>query len=100
MFRNGEKHLFLSFKKPHHRVSKDTIGRWLKLIMSAAGVDTNRFKPHSTRAAAVSKAGKGDVPITEIMTKAGWTNERTFQKYYNKPLIKQNQKYDQVVLHL
>ncbi|KAJ8050304.1 hypothetical protein HOLleu_03455 [Holothuria leucospilota] len=35
--RGKEKRLFVSFKKPHGRVTTDTIGRWLKTVLSSAG---------------------------------------------------------------
>ena len=53
--------------------------------MASAGVDVNTFKPHSTRAAAASKAKTASVPIKEILDTAGWSSERTFDRFYNKP---------------
>ena len=52
--RTGTK-LLISTVKPHNSVSKQTISRWIKLIMSKAGIP-DIFKPHSTRAASVSQA--------------------------------------------
>ena len=84
--RGEEKTLFVSHRKPHGKISKDTIARWIRCVMSAAGIDTNQFKPHSTRAAATSKADTAKLPVTEIMKQAGWSKEATFQNYYNKPV--------------
>ena len=50
--RTGTK-LLISTVKPHNSVSKQTISRWIKLIMSKAGIP-DIFKPHSKRAASVS----------------------------------------------
>lgn len=86
LIRNRQKHLFLSYVKPHVNVSKDTIARWLRMCMATAGVDVDQFKAHSVRAASVSAANKCHVPIQAILDKAGWTSERTFQKFYNKPI--------------
>lgn len=66
--RGNEKQLFVSYKKPYRKVSKDTLGRWIKQVMAAAGVDTSQFKPHSTR---TCKARAALLPVTEIMQKAG-----------------------------
>ena len=44
--------LLISYLKPHKAVSKQTISRWIKKVMFEAGIDTNVFKSHSTRAAA------------------------------------------------
>ncbi|KAJ8037893.1 hypothetical protein HOLleu_18830 [Holothuria leucospilota] len=49
--------------------------------MQRAGVNVNLFKPHSCRASAVSKALSAFMPISEIIARAGWKNEKTFQKY-------------------
>ena len=75
--RGQESHLYSSFRKPHQRVSRDTIGRWLKHVMANAGLNVNLFKPHSTRSAAVSKVG-ASLPVTDTMNHVGWRNERTF----------------------
>jgi integrase len=87
--KNGlkENKLFISFKKPYGAVSKDTISRWINIVMEQAGVDVKCFKPHSTRSASTSAADKLGVPVATILKTAGWSNEATFQKYYNKPVV-------------
>ena len=67
-------------------MSKDTVAKWINIVMSQAGVDNQQFKPHSTRAASTSAANRLGVPLSEILRTAGWSTEATFQKYYNKPL--------------
>ena len=42
--------LLLFFVKPYRPVGKSTIGRWIKIVLASNGVDTSKFKPHSTRA--------------------------------------------------
>ena len=54
--------------------------------MTSAGVDTTIFKPHSTRAAATSKAKTASVPIQEILNTAEWSSSRCFDKFYDKPV--------------
>ena len=66
--------------------SKDTMSRWLKQVMSAAGLDTSIFTPHSTRSAATSAAKVADVPLDEIMATACWRSSSVFAVFYNKPL--------------
>ena len=82
-----ENRLFISYKKPYKAVTQDTISRWIHIVMKLSGVDVSYFKPHSTRAASASAAEKLGVPIAEILKTAGWSNERTFMKFYNKPLV-------------
>lgn len=88
--RGNEKALFISFREPHEKVSKDTISRWVRSMLTAAGIDTSIFKSHSTRAASSSAARAKFVPISDIIETAGWSSDRTFQKYYNKPIVKEN----------
>ena len=46
--------LFISLMKPHKAVSTATMARWIKSLLSAAGIDTSLFKPHSVRGSAVT----------------------------------------------
>ena len=55
--------------------------------LTAAGIDTTVFTPHSTRAASTSKAKARSVPTDIIMSLAGWLNATTFQRFYNKEII-------------
>ena len=55
--------LFISFMKAHKHISRETLSRWIKTVIEAAGIDTSIFHPHSTRAAATSKAKETCVPI-------------------------------------
>ena len=82
----GTSKLLISTVRPHKQVSKATIGRWIKQSLKMAGIDTNTLKSHSTRAAATSAAQRKGVKIAEILKVAGWSNETTFAKFYNKPL--------------
>ena len=41
--------LLLSFRQPHGAVTTSSIARWLKLGMAESGIDTQKFKAHSTR---------------------------------------------------
>lgn len=79
---NGK--LFLSFIKPHKQVTKDTVARWIRTVLIMSDVDTEKYSAGSVRPAAASKAKATAVPITHIMTKAGWSREATFAKYYKK----------------
>lgn len=41
--------LFNATQKPQRWVLRDTIGRWVKSVMCAAGIGISIFEPHSTR---------------------------------------------------
>ena len=86
MFRGEQTALFISYMKPHKRVSKDTLSRWIRTLLAKAGADMSVFTPYSTRAAATSTAARASVPIQTILKTAGWSRESTFAKYYKKPL--------------
>ena len=43
-----DKKLLISYQKPHKAVSKDTVGRWLKMDLKSAGIDTSIFGALST----------------------------------------------------
>ena len=79
--------LLISFIKPYHKVSTDTIARWIKTVLHLAGIDTSIFKAHSTRSASTSAATKLGVPLQDIMSSAGWSSNSTFGKFYNKDVV-------------
>ena len=82
-----EDYLLLSFIKPHKAVGTQTVGRWIKSTLSGAGIDITAFKPHSTRHAASTAAFNANVPIDDILKRAGWRNAATFRDYYYKRVI-------------
>ena len=96
--RGQERQLFISHSKPHGKVSSQTVSRWIKEALTVAGVDTSKYKAHSTRSAAVSAASRANVPVKCILTQAGWSREKTFQRFYNKPLTDDREEFSQAVL--
>ena len=92
--------LFISYIKPHKKVSRDTISRWLRTVMISSGIDCNTFKTHSIRSAVTSKAKCQSVPIVEIMKVAGWSNTKTFGKYYDKPMNNDSNCFSNAVLNI
>ena len=79
--------LLLSYVKPYGPVSRDMISCWVKFVLQSSGIDVNIFKPHSTRSASTSKAKLSDVPLADILDKAGWKSESTFAKFYDKKIV-------------
>ena len=78
--------LFVTHVKPYKAASKDTISRWIKTTLRLAGIDMNRFKPHSIRSSSTSAAAIAKVPVDTILRTAGWSGHCTFAKYYKKPI--------------
>ena len=54
--------------------------------MQMSGINLDVHKAHSTRAASVSAAHRAQVPVQEILSKAGWSSTQTFAIYYDKNL--------------
>uniref|UniRef100_A0A1Y1NBJ0 Tyr recombinase domain-containing protein n=1 Tax=Photinus pyralis TaxID=7054 RepID=A0A1Y1NBJ0_PHOPY len=79
--------IFLSAKKPHATAKKQTLSRWVKQMLSSAGIDTSVFKPHSTRHSSTSAALRRGVSLETICRTAGWSEHTaTFAKFYNRRL--------------
>ena len=85
--RRDETKLLISFHKPYQAVSRDTIRRWIKQVLSNSGIDTNVFSAYSTRSASVSAANLKGVPLDKILLAGGWSHASTFSEYYNKPIV-------------
>ncbi len=72
VIRGKEMQLFISYQQPHKAVSRETVSRWVSLVMSQAGLDMSIFSPYSLRAASSSRAMRAKVPINTILETAGW----------------------------
>lgn len=77
--------LLISIRKPYKAVGAATIGRWIREVLTQAGVDTETFSAHSTRSASTTAAKKQGVSTRDIMNMAGWSRQSTFETYYHKP---------------
>jgi len=77
--------LLISFRKPHKPVTPASIGRWIKELLGKAGINTEIFKGHSSRAASSSAAKVQGVSVAEILATAGWSRKSTFERFYYKP---------------
>lgn len=82
--------LLLMIRKPHNAVTSQTVARWIKKVMTDAGIDTNIFSAHSTRSAATSAAKSVGMSLTGIMNAAGWSNSGTFHKFYHRTVNSDN----------
>ena len=77
----GTNQIFLTFVQPHKPIS-----RWCVTVMKEFGVNVNIFGSHSTRSASTSKCKISGLSFKEIAKSAGWSNEKTFAKFYDKPI--------------
>lgn len=95
-FGNDYGKLLINCIKPHKFVSKDTVAGYLKVMLSICGTDTRKYTADSMHPASISKAKALAVPITTIM--AGWPQETTFAKHYNKYIDQDMDAFQQAIL--
>ena len=88
--------LFISFSFPHRPITTSTLSRWVRETLKIAGIDTNIFTSHSTRAASTSRAKSLGLSLQQICKAAGWTNSGTFGRYYDKPVEETN--FSEIIL--
>lgn len=84
--RKGEDQLLIKSRKPHGKISRNTVSSWTKKVLVEAGIDTKRFGAHSTRAASTSAALEAGININTLLQQASWKSSLTFAKHYNKPI--------------
>lgn len=64
-----------------------TLSKWVKQMLSAAGIDISRFKPHLLRHASSSAVFRQGFSVESICRTAGWSEKTTtFVQFYNRPL--------------
>ena len=76
--------VFVSHIRPFKGVTRATISTWVKEVLKSTGVDTSKFKSHSTRAASTSKAACRGATLQDILDRGCWSQSSTWQKFYNK----------------
>ena len=79
--------LFKTTTIPHRKCSSDTIARWIKSTIQAAGIDSGKYTVHSLRSASTSSAKVKGVSLTTIIQAASWSNTTVFQKHYNEEIL-------------
>lgn len=90
--------LFLTTQKPYREASKDSISRWIRTVLSKAGIDTSKFSGHSTRAAASAAARSAGLSVDNILAHVGWSNESTFAKFYDKNVFDNEMTFQSAIL--
>ena len=80
--RNGrvdkdQKRLFITYGKPYHAASIDTLRRWINDTFAETNLIEN-FTPHSCRSASTAKAYNMSLDILDILRKTCWSNAKTF----------------------
>lgn len=79
------KKVFVSYVT-FNAVSSSTLARWLKNVLSLAGIDITKYKAHSYRGASASAAYNKGCSIREILKTADWKSSKNFHKFYCRNL--------------
>ena len=78
--------LFITYRKPYHTASIDTLRRWIKGIFVQTNLIEN-FSPHSCRSASTTKAFNMSLDIIAILRKVCWSNAKVFLQHYKKEIV-------------
>ncbi|KAK2564249.1 hypothetical protein P5673_012496 [Acropora cervicornis] len=76
---------FIILHSPHKPISSASLSRWLKDIISRAGIDTSIFKARSVRGASASAAYERGAPLQDILDLADWSTDSTLRRFYYRP---------------
>jgi len=76
-----DKQLFVSFVN-YKPVTTSTIARWLKNVLSLAGISVEIYKAHSYSSASSSAAVRAGCKLKDIMKTADWSSVKNFKKFY------------------
>ena len=96
---SGVSKFFICLVKPHGAASAATIRRWMLEAMSLAGIDTDVYKAHSTRASSSSKARNSlNVPLNVILEMGNWKSSSVWERHYHKPICTAARKFQNSIL--
>ena len=73
---------FLCYRNPHGPATRDTLTRWVKVVLGSSGVNLGTFSAHSCRSASTSKAAASGVSLERILMAGQWSTSSTFYDYY------------------
>jgi hypothetical protein len=82
--------VFLSITPPFMEVSSQVIAKDTLELMKAAGLDTVKYKAHSTRMAAATAAIDKGVSVEDVMKVGRWLSWSVFERFYNRAKVKSN----------
>lgn len=76
----------ISKNRSHDAIARSTVSSCTKKVLRSAGIDTERHKAHSARAASTSAAITLGIIINTLMQHASWKSGEMFTKHYNEPI--------------
>lgn len=88
--KGSDPRVFGTIKTPVTPASSVSLSRYIKLTLKETGIKEH-FTAYSVRHAATSAADRLNVPINDILASAGWARTSTFAKFYNRPLLEEEE---------
>lgn len=79
--------LFVTTTQPHRAASVNTLANWIKHILRSCNLES--FSAHSLRGSGTSAALRSGSPIDSVLQAAGWSQESTFRKFYDRPVYEE-----------
>ena len=94
----SEPQLLVTSNGAHTGIKRGTVTTWVTEVLRLSGVNTDRggqkFGPHSTRGASVSKGAQLGVQMDILMKFGSWKSERTMAKHYQRPIVEKPEEVD------
>jgi hypothetical protein len=92
--RGNETKLFISYMKPHHRISRDTIFWWTRQTMTNSGVDAQILNRTVSDLLLLQRLKKPRFLFrTSSIRQAGWSSSPTYDKFYHKHIVSNEQTF-------
>ena len=79
--------LFICYRKPRLPATKDTLARWVKMVLHSSSVYLDTYSAHSCRSTSTSKAAATGVPLEKILMAGQWSTSSTFYTVYRKDIV-------------
>ena len=88
VLRGSTQSLFITFARPHHKPTAQTISHWLvdtiKLAYESQNKPLGKITGHSVRAMGPSWAEFKGAAVSNILRVADWASSNTFARYYRR----------------
>ena len=84
---HGDRKLFfVLYVKPHKSVTAKTLARWMKAVLSDAGVDPKLWAPHAVRSASSTHHSTvRNLDLGQICHLADWSMaSKTYLRFYHR----------------
>ena len=95
--RLGKCQLLLSCQKPQKEVANSTISGWIKKVLRLTKIDTDIYKPQSTRSASTSNVKLKALSL-DMSKRASWSRKSAWQMFYKKVIVCPEESFQNTLL--